>query len=115
MAAGFKALLAAAGTGTRLRPLTDVLPKCLMPINGRPLLGMWLDMLSAAGASKIIVNLHHHAELVRHYVARTPYAHFVTLTHEEALLGTAGTLMQQRDCLSGGTIFFAHADNLAAF
>src|SRR3954469_6131285 len=102
MAAGFKALLAAAGTGTRLRPLTDVLPKCLMPINGRPLLGIWLAMLSAAGASKIIVNLHHHAELVRDYVARSPYAHLVTLAHEETLFGTAGTVMQQRDLLSGG-------------
>src|SRR5437588_2225744 len=115
MAAGLKALLAAAGTGTRLRPLTDVLPKCLMPINGRPLLGIGLDMLSEAGASEIIVNLHHHAGLVRDYVARTPYASLVTLAHEETLLGTAGTLMRHRDRLRGGTIFFAHGDNLAAF
>jgi len=115
MAAGLKALLAAAGTGTRLRPLTDVLPKCLMPINGRPLLGIWLDMLSGAGASEIIVNLHHHAGLVREYVKRSPYSHVVTLAHEGALLGTAGTLIHQRDRLSGGTIFFAHADNLAVF
>jgi mannose-1-phosphate guanylyltransferase len=115
MAAGLKALLAAAGTGTRLRPLTDVLPKCLMPINGKPLLGIWLDMLSAAGVSEIIVNLHHHAALVRDYVARSPHAGMVTLAHEEALLGTAGTLMHHRERLSGGTTFFAHADNLAAF
>jgi mannose-1-phosphate guanylyltransferase len=115
MAAGLKALLAAAGTGTRLRPLTDVLPKCLMPINGKPLLGIWLDMLSAAGVSEIIVNLHHHAALVRDYVARSPYAGMVTLAHEETLLGTAGTLMHHRERLSGGTTFFAHADNLAAF
>src|SRR2546423_7961422 len=115
MAAGLKALLAAAGMGTRLRPLTNVLPKCLMPINGRPLLGIWLDMLSEAGASDIIVNLHHHAGLVRDYVARTPYARLVTLAHEETLLGTAGTLMRHGHRLSGGTILFAHADNLATF
>ena len=115
MAAGLKALLAAAGTGTRLRPLTDVLPKCLMPIDGKPLLGIWLDMLSRAGVSEIIVNLHHHAELVRDYVGRSPYARVVTLAHEETLLGTAGTLMRHRGRLAGGTIFFAHADNLAAF
>src|SRR5256885_7495064 len=115
MAAGLKALLAAAGTGTRLRPLTDVLPKCLMPIGGKPLLGIWLDMLSRADVSEIVVNLHHHAELVRDYVGRSPFAHIVTLAHEQTLLGTAGTLMRHRDRLTGGTIFFAHADNLAAF
>jgi mannose-1-phosphate guanylyltransferase len=115
MVAGLKALLAAAGTGTRLRPLTDVLPKCLMPINGKPLLGIWLDMLSKAGVSEIIVNLHHHAALVRDYVARSPYSREVTLAHEATLLGTAGTLMHNRDRLSGGTTFFAHADNLAVF
>ncbi len=115
MAAALKALLAAAGTGTRLRPLTDVLPKCLMPINGAPLLGIWLDMLDAAGVTEIIVNLHHHAGLVRDYVARGPHAPLVTLAPEETLLGTAGTLMHHRERLSGGTTFFAHADNLAAF
>src|SRR5882724_474692 len=96
MAAGFKALLAAAGTGSRLRPLTDVLPKCLMPINGRPLLGIWLDMLGKARFGDIIVNLHHHAGLVRDYVGRSPHAGAVTLADEAALLGTAGTLMRHR-------------------
>lgn len=115
MAAEFKALLVAAGTGTRLRPLTEVLPKCLMPINGMPLLGIWLELLRAAGAAEIIVNTHHHAALVREFVARSPYARLVTLAHEETLLGTAGTLMRHRDRLRGGTTFFVHADNLALF
>jgi mannose-1-phosphate guanylyltransferase len=79
------------------------------------LLGIWLDMLSEAGASEIIVNLHHHAALVRDYVARSPYARLATLAHEPTLLGTAGTLMHHRERLSGGTIFFAHADNLSSF
>src|SRR5205085_6408010 len=82
---------------------------------GKPLLGIWLDMLSRAGVSEIIVNLHHHAGLVRDYVGRSPYARIVTLAHEETLLGTAGTLMRHRERLNNGTIFFAHADNLAAF
>lgn len=115
MRAPFTAVLAAAGTGTRLGPLTDVLPKCLMPINGRPLLGIWLEMLARAGAGEIIVNLHHHADLVADYVGRSPYAGVVMLAHEEKLLGTAGTLMHHRERLSAGTFFFAHADNLSAF
>jgi mannose-1-phosphate guanylyltransferase len=110
-----KALLVAAGTGSRLRPLTDVLPKCLMPIDGRPLLGIWLEMLGEAGVGEIVVNLHHHADLVRDYVERSPYAGAVTLAYEETLLGTAGTLLCHRDRLSGGTFLFAHADNLSAF
>jgi mannose-1-phosphate guanylyltransferase len=108
-----KALLVAAGIGSRLRPLTDVLPKCLMPINGRPLLGIWLDMLREAGLRDIIVNLHHHAGVVRDYVGRSPHA-TVTLADEETLLGTAGTLMRHRERL-GGPFLFAHADNLSAF
>jgi mannose-1-phosphate guanylyltransferase len=86
-----------------------------MPINGQPLLGIWLEMLTAAGASEIVVNTHHHGGLVREYVARSPFARVVTLAHEERLLGTAGTLMHHRDRLSGGTFLFAHADNLSAF
>ena len=111
----FTALLTAAGTGTRLRPLTDVLPKCLMPINGRPLLGIWLEMLASAGADEIIVNLYHHADLVADYVSRSPHAGVVTLAREKTLLGTAGTLLHHRERLSAGTFFFAHADNLSAF
>ena len=110
-----KALLLAAGRGTRLRPLTDVLPKCLAPICGRPLLGLWLDLLVNAGYGTIIVNLHHHADLVRRYVEGTPYAKKVHLVHEEQLLGTGGTLLANRKLLDGGPVLVAHADNLSVF
>ena len=112
---GPKALLLAAGLGTRLRPLTDVLPKCLVPICGRPLLGYWLEMLDRAGIQRIVVNLHHHADLVRRYVEQSPYAAKVTLAHEEKLLGTGGTLLANRRLLEGGPVLVAHADNLSVF
>jgi len=115
MAVERKALLVAAGMGSRLRPMTDVLPKCLIPIGGRPLLGIWLERLQAAGFSKVVVNLHHHADLVREYVRRSPYAALVTLTHETELLGTGGTLLANRSLLAGGPLLFAHADNLTRF
>jgi mannose-1-phosphate guanylyltransferase len=115
MAPPFKALLLCAGTGTRLRPLTDVLPKCLMPINGRPLLGLWLERLLSAGATSISINLHHHAGLVRDYVQRSPYGPFVNFFEEEELLGTGGTLLQLRERLAGGPFLVAHADNLTVF
>lgn len=110
-----KALLVAAGIGSRLVPLTDVLPKCLMPVNGVPLLAYWLDLLTGAGVTDIAVNLHHHAPLVREWLGRGPYASIVFASHEEQLLGTAGTLLNNRARLTGGPIFFAHADNLSAF
>src|ERR1700674_2069770 len=111
MTAGRKALLVAAGIGSRLRPLTDVVPKCLIPINGRPLLGLWLEMLQEAGFDEVVVNLHHHADLVREYVWRSPYARLVTLVHEPELLGTGGTLLANKDRLARGPNLFAHPDN----
>ncbi|WP_047309221.1 nucleotidyltransferase family protein [Rhodopseudomonas palustris] len=115
MSGSAKALLVAAGLGTRLAPLTDVLPKCLMPIAGRPLLGLWLQMLSEAGFSEIVVNLHHHAELVSEYIRRSPWSGRVILAPEDTLLGTAGTLLRHRERFMDGPTLFAHADNLSLF
>lgn len=86
-----------------------------MPINGRPLLGLWLQMLAGVGIADIVLNLHHHADLVRNYVDRSPYRSSVTLSFESELLGTGGTLLHNRDKLSGGPVLFAHADNLTCF
>lgn len=54
-----KAFLLAAGLGTRLRPLTYDLPKCLLPINGKPLLFYWFDLLSKHGIDEVLINCHH--------------------------------------------------------
>jgi mannose-1-phosphate guanylyltransferase len=110
-----KALLVAAGIGSRLAPLTDMLPKCLMPVNGVPLLAYWLELLARGGVRDIVVNLHHHAPLMREWLGRNPHAQGVQTSHEETLLGTAGTLLRNRDRLAGGPVFFAHADNLSSF
>ena len=115
MGTEIKALLLAAGVGSRLRPLTDVLPKCLMPINGRPLLEYWLTMLCAAGVEQVVVNLHHHAGLVRDYVERSPFAPNVVFSYEKELLGTGGTLLNNRKALEGAPVMLAHADNLSVF
>ena len=54
-----KALVTAAGLGTRLRPLTDTIPKALVPVGGRPLLDYWMDSLAAAGVQDVLINTHH--------------------------------------------------------
>ena len=53
-----KAFLLAAGLGTRLRPLTDTVPKCMLTIEGRPLLDIWLDSFDRAGVDEVLVNVH---------------------------------------------------------
>jgi mannose-1-phosphate guanylyltransferase len=111
-----KAFLLAAGVGTRLRPITDTMPKCMVDIAGQPLLGYWLDQLDRAGADEVLVNLHYLPEVVRAYVAQRSGPPAVRLSHEPELLGSAGTLAAGRDWLGDSEFFLAcHADNLSDF
>lgn len=110
-----KAVLLAAGLGTRLRPLTDVLPKCLAPIRGRPLLEYWLRLLFETQVSRVLINTHYHADLVAAYVAGSPWSDRIELSHEPRLLGTGGTLLANVPFLDGGPFLVAHADNLTSF
>ena len=106
-----KAILLAAGLGTRLRPLTDTIPKCLVSIDGKPLLAHWLESLCAAGVESILINLHHHAEQVEDFVANRPESKLITLAYEKELLGTAGTLRDNSHFFSGEPGMVIHADN----
>lgn len=110
-----RALLLAAGFGTRLRPLTDHTPKCLIPIHGVPLLGLWLDMLLPAGVERILVNTHYLPDAVRAFVAGSPWRDRVDLVHEATLLGTGGTVLRNRAFFADKPLLVAHADNLTRF
>lgn len=108
-----RALLLAGGLGTRLRPLTDTIPKCLVPIRGRPLLDYWLDLLLAGNTvERVLINTHHLAEQVRAHVRSSRWAARVDLVHEDTLLGTAGTLAVNADYFGEAPALVAHADNL---
>jgi len=109
------ALLLSAGFGTRLRPLTDNIPKCLVEINGVPLLEYWLKMLTDAGIHQILVNLHYKAEKVTDFIKNSKYQPFVKLVYEDKLLGTGGTLLKNIDFFNGEAIMLIHADNLSLF
>jgi mannose-1-phosphate guanylyltransferase len=106
-----RAILLAAGLGTRLKPLTNIIPKCLVPIKGQELLGFWLDRLSKAGIGPFLINTHHLSEQVQAYIENSPYCDKVTLAHENELLGTAGTVISNLDFLGGHDGLLIHADN----
>lgn len=109
-----KAYLLAAGLGTRLHPLTDRIPKCLIPIDDEPILGRWMRELAAVGVEEVLINTHHLAGQVRDYIAGDPVPGVAaTLTHEPDLLGSAGTVHANRDFAAGEDPFFVvYADNL---
>lgn len=108
------ALLLAAGLGTRLRPLTDKIPKCLVPINGKPLLEIWLETLSEAGIENFVINTHYLHEQVETFVTKSKFYDRITLTYEQELLGTGGTLLCNKRFFDDGKPFLvAHADNLS--
>lgn len=110
-----KALLLAAGLGTRLRPITDTIPKCLVPIRGRPLLSYWFDMLFSEGVECALVNTHYHAEAVEAFVAQSTWRDRVETVYEPELLGTGGTVLRNRAWLGREAFMVAHADNLSRF
>ncbi|RTY38352.1 nucleotidyltransferase family protein [Chlorobium phaeovibrioides] len=106
-----KALLLAAGFGTRLKPLTDIWPKCLMPIGGVPLLEYWIDAVRLMGADRAIVNTHYMADVVDAFLARPKFEEFVHPVYEGELLGTAGTLRANREHYRNEAVVLVHADN----
>lgn len=111
-----RALLLAAGLGTRLRPITNTIPKCLVPIHGRPLMDYWLDLLFETDAvERAVINTHYFADTVEAHVAGSRWRDRVELVYEPELLGTGGTLKANRWRLGGNDVLVAHADNLTDF
>ncbi|MDH5675445.1 MAG: nucleotidyltransferase family protein [Myxococcales bacterium] len=112
----YKALLLAGGLGTRLRPLTNTVPKCLVPIGGKVLLDYWLDALEAAGVRDALLNTHHlRNAVVDHLKAANAKRTVKTQeTYEPELLGSAGTVhanAQWVDDADGCLVIYA--DNLS--
>jgi mannose-1-phosphate guanylyltransferase len=100
-----KGFLLAAGHGTRLRPLTNEIPKCLVPIQGTPLLGIWLEWCARYGIDRVLINTHAHSERVREYLDAYRGPVQVTMTYEPELLGSAGTLHVNRSFVEGEAEF----------
>lgn len=108
-----KAFLLAGGRGERLRPLTESMPKCLVPINGTPLLAIWLTLLEREGVTDVLLNISHHFDLVRAFLASWPRRPRVHLVVESEPLGSAGTVAANRSFVEDAPSFWVfYADNL---
>jgi mannose-1-phosphate guanylyltransferase len=101
-----KAFILAAGNGTRLRPLTDHIPKCLLPIQGVPLLEIWLNSCKAAGITDILVNAHAHLKAMKEFATAQKGGASVRIAEEPQLLGSAGTLAANKGFAAGEKAFF---------
>jgi NDP-sugar pyrophosphorylase family protein len=97
-----KAMILAAGLGTRLRPLTDDRPKALVTVAGRTLLEIALARLRAFGVREVIVNAHHYAEMIVEYLkANDNFGMRIEVSREEELLDTGGGLKKAAHFFSG--------------
>lgn len=129
MATELDVLLLAAGFGTRLRPLTEQIPKALLPIYGEPLLDLHLARLLGPGgrapaevakdapavrARRVVVNAHHLAEAVRSHLETHPLRDRIVLSHEPEILGTGGAIAKAAPHLESDPFAVMNADALFA-
>ena len=99
-----KAMVFAAGLGTRLKPLTDTMPKALVKVSGKPLIGYILGKLAASGYDDITVNVHHFPQQIREYLLREDLGARISISDESGmLLETGGALWKARPLLDGGS------------
>jgi mannose-1-phosphate guanylyltransferase len=106
--------LLSAGFGTRLKPLTSYIPKCLAPIGSVPLLAIWLHQLSSYSfVSKIYINCHHLAHQVKDFVDSNNFDIDIELIFEQHILGTSGSIRHSLGISSSNEFMIIHADNLS--
>jgi len=103
-----KAIILSAGYGTRLRPLTDRLPKPLMPVLGTPALSHIIQHLQECNVSDIGVNIHHKFEMIEEYLEAKHAKQNITLSFEKNILGVAGGIGGFREYLKGEDLFIVH-------
>jgi len=104
-----KAMIFAAGLGTRLAPLTVKQPKALIPFHGRPMLEWVIRRLVAAGFNELVINLHHHAGMIANFLeAKHNFNASIQLSYEEELLDTGGGIRKAAPFLQGEDAFLIH-------
>lgn len=105
-------MVLAAGLGTRMRPLTDKVPKPLVPLNGKPLLDHVLDRLALAGVEKAVVNVHYKANQIERHLAGRDSPQIVISDERDALLDTGGGVARALPLLGGAPFFIHNSDSV---
>jgi MurNAc alpha-1-phosphate uridylyltransferase len=107
-----KAMVLAAGFGTRMRPLTDRMPKPLVPVAGRPLLDHVLDKLAEAGVADAVVNVHYLPDQIIDHTATRAKPRITISDERDAVLGTGGGVVKALPHLGDAPFFHLNADTL---
>jgi NDP-sugar pyrophosphorylase family protein len=106
-----RAMILAAGLGTRMRPLTDTLPKALVPVAGRPLIEYALRFVRSQGIEQVVINLHHLGDQIRATLGDgRAYGVQITYSPEDPLLETGGGIKQAQPFLDGETFLVINSD-----
>ena len=106
-----KALILAAGFGTRLGKLTEDKPKALVEVGGRAILDHSIRKLLKAGISEILINTHYLSDQVEDFLKKQPYRDIVTTVFEPSILGTAGSVKTNWDFFENSDFLIMHGDN----
>jgi mannose-1-phosphate guanylyltransferase len=107
-----KAVILAAGKGTRLKPLTDSLPKVMAPVGGKPVLEYHIENLGRAGITEIFVNLHHLPDVItKHCGDGSRWGVHIEYSYEPDILGTAGAVRKLKRHLSADPFLVVYGDN----
>ena len=106
-----KAILLAGGFGTRLRPITDTIPKCLVKVGKKTILEHWLIKLENLNCDSVLINTHYLSTQVENFLDNYSGPLKLKVTHEKILLGTAGTLIKNIEFFQGEQGLLIHADN----
>mgnify|MGYP000252352619 CR=1 FL=1 len=104
-------MILAAGLGLRMRPITKTLPKPLIKVAGKPLIGWAIDRLEEAGVEQVVVNLHHLGHLVRQHLDKRP-APEILFSPEKDRLETGGGVVKALPMLGGAPFYVINADAL---
>ncbi len=105
-------MVLAAGLGTRMRPLTDKIPKPLVPVAGKPLIDHVLDRLADAGVARAVVNVHYMAEQIEQHLAYRTRPQIVISDERGLLLGTGGGVARALPQLGHAPFFHINSDTI---
>jgi MurNAc alpha-1-phosphate uridylyltransferase len=107
-----RAMVLSAGLGTRMRPLTDNMPKPLVEVGGKPLIDHVLDRLAEAGAEQAVVNVHYFAEQIERHLAGRTKPQVVISDERGVLLGTGGAVVKALPLLGEAPFFHVNSDSI---